>query len=176
MLASAVARLKAFRAQPFLRRAPRLWAGRLAVPLLLALGVGCTPASMPGMPLSAMNAKEEAEATVPPAPPASAVAAAPAITVPAVAVMGRGFAQVSGQPGGTLGDLAEQVYGAGLVAQTVVRDSVVVDDELRARLAVALRGARTVAILPKGEDGYEVVMQLDPASLGLVNRILRAGP
>jgi hypothetical protein len=109
-----------------------------------------------------------------------------------VAVTGRGFAQVSGQPGGTLGerrlmairaarlealrDLAEQVHGAGLSAQTVVRDSVVVDDEVRARLVVALRGARTVAILPKGEDGYEVVMQLDPAGLALVNRILRAGP
>lgn len=190
MLPTAFAGLPARRACLRLAAAARRRSGHAAAVLLLAAGGGCAPEAASDVPLSAMDAPKQAEAGVA-VPAGMAVAAAPA-AVPAVAVTGRGFAQVSGQPGGSLGerrlmairaarlealrDLAEQVHGAGLTSQTVVRDSVVVDDEVRARLVVALRGARTVAILPKGEDGYEVVMQLDPAGLALVNRILRAGP
>jgi hypothetical protein len=56
-----------------------------------------------------------------------------------------------------------------------VRDSVVHDDRLAASLAITLRGARTLSIQPRGEDGYEVTMALDAAGLALVMRMLRAG-
>ena len=106
-------------------------------------------------------------------------------------VIGRGFAQVSGQPGKTLGerrllavraarldalrDLAEQVRGVRLDVETVVDDAVVRDDRLSAELDTTLRGARTVSIQPRGDDGYEVVMELDAASVALVLRMARAG-
>lgn len=190
MSPSAHAGLPARRAFPRKTAATRPRAGAAVAMALAVLAAGCAPDAAPDMPLSAMDAPMDATAAK--VPVASAVAAAPVVAMPAAAVTGRGFAQVSGQPGRTLGerrlmairaarlealrDLAEQVHGAGLTSQTVVRDSIVVDDEVRARLVVALRGARTVAIQPKGEDGYEVVMQLDPAGLAVVNRILRAGP
>jgi hypothetical protein len=131
-------------------------------------------------------------ATTPPAPVTVAEAAPRPAPEPATrGVIGRGFAQVSGQPGATLGerrllavraarldavrDLAEQVRGIRLDVETLVDDAVVRDDRLSASIDTTLRGARTVSIQPRGEDGYEVVMELDAASVALVLRMARAG-
>ncbi len=127
-----------------------------------------------------------------PVPTAEAGVAPPPATEPVTrGVIGRGFAQVSGQPGATLGerrllavraarldalrDLAEQVRGIRLDVETLVDDAVVRDDRLSASIDTTLRGARTVSIQPRGEDGYEVVMELDAASVAMVLRIARAG-
>lgn len=156
-------------------------------PVCIALLSACSAADAPpaavGAPLVAMA--ETAPAAVETAAPAPA----PALT--GSGVIGRGFAQVSGQPGKTLGerrllavraarlealrDLAEQVRGIRIDAETIVDDAVVRDDRLSADIDTTLRGARTVSIQPRGEDGYEVVMELDAASVALVLRMARAG-
>lgn len=157
--------------------------GTACLALLAACSAADAPPAAVGAPLVAM-----AE-TAPPA--AAAAAPAPAPVPAASGVIGRGFAQVSGQPGKTLGerrllavraarlealrDLAEQVRGIRLDAETLVDDAVVRDDRLSASIETTLRGARTVSIQPRGEDGYVVVMELDAASLALVLRMARAG-
>lgn len=112
---------------------------------------------------------------------------------PAVAgpepLLGRGFAQVAAQPGQTLNqrrllamraarldalrDLTEQVHGVRLASDSVLRDAVLRDDQLAARVEGTLRGARTVAIEPRGEDGYAVTLQLDADKVAYVLRALR---
>lgn len=157
-------------------------ARRLACVALLSGCAAPAPESA-GPPLVAMT--EPTPSAL--AEPVPAPAPAPASR----GVIGRGFAQVSGQPGRTLGerrllavraarlealrDLAEQVRGIELDAETVVDDAVVRDDRLSASIDTTLRGARTVSIQPRGEDGYEVVMELDAASVALVLRMARAG-
>ncbi|WP_126979230.1 LPP20 family lipoprotein [Frigidibacter oleivorans] len=111
---------------------------------------------------------------------------------PAIAALrGRGFSQVAGQPGGTLGerrllairaarvealrDLTEQVHGLALQGTTTLGHGAVVQDAVTARVEGMMRGARTVAITPRGDDGYEVVMELQPDTLAYMLRALRAG-
>jgi hypothetical protein len=161
---------------------------RLA-PALAALVAAFVAACAPPSPEPADPAPPMTALPVTAAPAAPAPEATPAVAQPRL--IGRGFAQVSGQPGRTLGekrllamraarleaarDLAEQVHGIRLGSDTLVRDAVVQDDRLAASLAITLRGARTLSIQPRGEDGYEVTMALDAASLALVMRMLRAG-
>lgn len=155
------------------------------VPVLAALLAACQsppapPVAMDSPPMSAV---------APPAAPVP-VPAGPAAEL-SPRLVGRGFAQVSGQPGRTvserrllavraarleaLRDLAEQVHGIRLSADTLVRDAVVQDDRLAAGIVATLRGARTLSIQPRGEDGYEVTMELDAAGVALVMRMVRAG-
>lgn len=119
--------------------------------------------------------------------------AAPVAHVPAAPVVltGRGFSQVAGQPGGTvnerrllamraarldaLRDLTEQVHGIRISSTSLLRDAVMRNDQLAAHVEGTLRGARTVSIQPKGEDGYSVVMELDPDTVAYIVRAVGAG-
>ena len=105
------------------------------------------------------------------------------------ALKGLGFAQIAGQPGGTMNakrlmairtarmdalrDLAEQVHGIRLSASTSIRDAVVLDDSLSALVEGTIRGARTVRVTPKGTDSYEVEMMLDRDTVAYIVRALK---
>lgn len=105
----------------------------------------------------------------------------------ATELRGTGFAQVAGQPGGTLNqrrlmairaarlsamrDLAEQVHGLRLSSQSTVSQNVLRDDVLRGLVEGEIRGARTLRITPRDADSFEVVMALSPDT---VRYILRA--
>ncbi len=102
-------------------------------------------------------------------------------------LIGRGFSQISGQPGRTPGerrlmairaarveamrDLTEQIHGVSIDGQTTIRDAVVTDDALSSRVDGVLRGAITRSIRPVGSDGYEVVMQIDHDTVGYIVRM-----
>jgi outer membrane protein FlgP len=110
--------------------------------------------------------------------------------VPA-ALIGRGFAQVAGQPGATMNerrllamraarldalrDLTEQVHGIRISSESLLRDAVLRNDRLVAQVEGTLRGARTLSIEPKGDDGYSVVMQLDADAVAYIVRAVGAG-
>lgn len=106
-------------------------------------------------------------------------------------LIGRGFAQVARQPGESLNqrrllamraarlealrDLTEQVHGVRLTSDSLLRDAILRDDRLAARVEGSLRGARTVAIEPRGEDGYAVTMQIDADTVAYVLRAVGTG-
>jgi len=114
----------------------------------------------------------------------------PAALLPAP-LIGRGFAQIARQPGESLNqrrllamraarlealrDLTEQVHGIQLTSESLLRDAVLRDDRLAARVEGSLRGARTIAIEPRGEDGYSVTMQLDADTVAYVLRAVGTG-
>lgn len=103
---------------------------------------------------------------------------------------GQGFSQVSGQPGHTfnekrllaikaarleaLRDLTEQIHGIRISADSLLRDAVLRNDTLSAQVQGTLRGARTVAIEPRGDDGYVVIMELDADTVAYVLRAVGA--
>lgn len=103
-----------------------------------------------------------------------------------VALTGLGYSQVSTQPGKSLNekrllairaarleamrDLTEQVHGISLSASTTVRDAAVVSDVVQGTISGVLRGARTVRITPKDGDTFEVVLELDPSTVGYIVR------
>lgn len=107
------------------------------------------------------------------------------------ALLGRGFAQVAGQPGTTVNerrllamraarleamrDLTEQIHGIRISSDSLVRDAVLRNDSLAAHVQGTLYGARTVSIEPKGEDGYSVVLELDADTVEYVVRAARSG-
>lgn len=117
------------------------------------------------------------------APPSRAGGIAP--------LTGRGYAQVAAQPGQTLNqrrllamraarldalrDLTEQVHGIRLTSDSLLRDAVLRDDRLFAQVQGTLRGARTVAIEPRGDDGYAVIMELDTDTVAYVLRAVGSG-
>ena len=92
-------------------------------------------------------------------------------------ITGVGYATVSGQPSkdvnekrlmairaarmGAYRDLAEQVHGMKVDAQTTVIDALVQNDSLRTKVSGSIRGAKTVRINPVGSDNYEVVLEID---------------
>ncbi len=109
----------------------------------------------------------------------------------AAPLSGRGFAQVAAQPGQTLNqrrllamraarldalrDLTEQVHGIRISSDSLMRDAVLRDDRLAAQVQGTLRGARTVAIDPRGDDGYAVTMELDADTVAYVLRAVGTG-
>lgn len=113
------------------------------------------------------------------------VASSLPLTAPA-ALTGNGFAQIAAQPGQTLNqrrllairaarldalrDLTEQVHGITLTSDSVMRDAVLRDERLAAHVQGTLRGARTIAIEPRGDDGYAVTMQLDTDTVAYLLR------
>lgn len=118
----------------------------------------------------------------------------PVISAPAPVVAsltGRGFSQVGGQPGQTLNekrllaikaarlealrDLTEQIHGIRISADSLLRDAVLRNDTLAAHVEGTLRGARTVAIEPRGEDGYAVTLELDADTVAYVLRAVGSG-
>ncbi|MFD0857553.1 LPP20 family lipoprotein [Roseovarius aquimarinus] len=115
--------------------------------------------------------------------------AVPAAAPAPVQFIGTGMSQVRTQPGASINekrlmairaarmealrDLTEQIHGISLDAQTTLRDEVLVSDAVRGIVAGEIRGARTLAITPKGEDGYSVTMALDPDTVAYILRAAR---
>ena len=167
----------------------------LALPLALSACGDGRPRAVEALPPDAQpqtrmlaEVKDQLDALDQGAPmPMNAFAAAPA---PA-RLTGRGFSQVAGQPGHTvnerrllaikaarleaLRDLTEQIHGIRISANSLLRDAVLRNDTLSAHVDGALRGARTVAIEPRGEDGYAVTMELDADTVAYVLRVVGAG-
>lgn len=172
----------------------------LLLPAALALlGACASPPSTrarDAMPLSAgpgmvqlaevkdnLDTIDQRTATAPTAAPPSAL---PSTVQP---LIGRGFGQIAGQPGKTynerrlmairaarleaMRDLTEQIHGIRLAAQTTMQDATVTDDRLNATIQGTLRGARTRKITPRGDDGYEVELEIDRDTLGYIVRALR---
>lgn len=114
-----------------------------------------------------------------------------ALGVALPSIEGRGLSQVSKQPGAStnqrrllairaarleaLRDLTEQVHGISIDSETTVAKAMVSADRLRGIVSGEIRGARTVRITPKGSDGYEVVMSLDPDVVAYIVRAARLG-
>ncbi|MEL6915412.1 MAG: LPP20 family lipoprotein [Pseudomonadota bacterium] len=165
--------------------------------LLLAVcaTAGCMPVmsaleALPGVvqPRTASLAtmKDDLEPVSRPTP-SLALAAAPVLPP----IEGRGLSQVSKQPGASMNqrrlnairaarlealrDLTEQVHGIAITADTTVGKAVVTTDRLRGVVSGEIRGARTVRITPKGSDGYEVVLSLDPDVVSYIVRAARLG-
>jgi hypothetical protein len=153
--------------------------------------VDALPAQASAQTMLLATTKDLMEAPVDPtvAPAHSAVSAALAVAPPRLT--GRGFAQVAGQPGATvnerrllamraarldaLRDLTEQVHGIRITSESLLRDSVLRNDTLAAQVQGTLRGARTVAIEPRGDDGYAVTLELDADTVAYVLRAVRGG-
>ncbi len=114
-----------------------------------------------------------------------AVTETAARTVPTI--NGVGYAVVSAQNGKSLThrrllairaarleamrELTEKVHGLRIDSQTSVADAVVQSDTLRASVAGTIRGARTVRIEPKGQDTYEVLLEIDRE---MIDQLLRS--
>jgi len=108
-----------------------------------------------------------------------------------MALIGRGFSQVAGQPGATINerrllamraarldalrDLTEQIHGIRISSTSLLRDAVLRNDQLAAHVEGTLRGARTVSIQPQGDDGYSVVMELDTDTVAYIVRAVGTG-
>lgn len=107
-------------------------------------------------------------------------------TAAAVEFTGLGLSQVSGQPGQTvnekrlmairaarmeaLRDLTEQIHGIQISSQSTLRDQVILNDQINGLVAGEIRGAKTLRITPKGDDGYEVAMALSPDTVRYIVR------
>ncbi|PWK60369.1 LPP20 family lipoprotein [Roseicyclus mahoneyensis] len=108
-----------------------------------------------------------------------------------VQIIGRGFGQVAGQPGGTanerrlmairaarmeaLRDLTEQVHGVQISSSSTLRDASMTNDTINALVEGEIRGARTLSITPRDADSFEVVMALDPDTVRYILRAARRG-
>ncbi|ALI54098.1 hypothetical protein IMCC12053_148 [Celeribacter marinus] len=64
--------------------------------------------------------------------------------------------------------LAEQIHGLTIESETQLSESVLQSDTMRASVAGAIRGARTVKIEPKGADTYAVHLEIDRATVAQV--------
>lgn len=109
------------------------------------------------------------------------------VTQPETVYRGMGYGQVSGQPGKTLNerrlmairaakleayrDLAEQVYGIRLASNSLLRDKVLRDDQIRAEVDGLIRGAETVKIEPRPDQTYMVVLELSPRVVADIKRL-----
>ena len=107
----------------------------------------------------------------------------------AVKITGVGYSQISAQPGKTMNerrlmamraarmeamrDLTEQIHGLQLSSDTTLRDSVIRSDNLRAVVAGEIRGAKTLRIIPKGSDSFQVILALEPDTVSYILRAAR---
>ncbi|MBR9649673.1 LPP20 family lipoprotein [Thalassovita aquimarina] len=107
----------------------------------------------------------------------------------AVQITGVGYSQISAQPGKTLNerrlmamraarldamrDLTEQIHGLQLSSDTTIRDSVIRSDSLRGVVDGEIRGAKTLRIIPKGSDSFQVIMALEPDTVSYILRAAR---
>ncbi|MYM53742.1 LPP20 family lipoprotein [Thalassovita mangrovi] len=104
-------------------------------------------------------------------------------------ITGVGYSQIGAQPGKTLNerrlmamraarleamrDLTEQIHGMQLTSDTTIRDSVIRNDSLRGVVDGEIRGAKTLRIIPKGNDSFQVIMALDPDTVAYILRAAR---
>ncbi|MFY0682364.1 MAG: LPP20 family lipoprotein [Thalassovita sp.] len=115
----------------------------------------------------------------------SLLSAAPA----PVQITGVGYSQISAQPGKTVNerrlmamraarleamrDLTEQIHGFQLTSNTTLRDNVIRSDELRGVVAGEIRGAKTLRIIPKDSDSFQVILALEPDTVSYILRAAR---
>lgn len=101
-----------------------------------------------------------------------------------------GYAVVSTQPGrsdaqrrlmairaarmAAMRDLAEQIHGMKVDANTTVIDLMVQNDTFRGVVTGLIRGARTVRINPTGDDTYEIVLELDKSLIAGLMKSVRS--
>lgn len=106
-----------------------------------------------------------------------------------VQITGVGYSQISAQPGKTLNerrlmamraarmeamrDLTEQIHGLQMNSDTTLRDNVIRSDNLRAVVDGEIRGAKTVRIVPKDSDSFQVILALDPDTVSYILRAAR---
>lgn len=104
-------------------------------------------------------------------------------------ITGVGYSQISAQPGKTLNerrlmamraarleamrDLTEQIHGLQLTSDTTIRDSVIRSDSLRGVVDGEIRGAKTLRIIPKDKDSFQVIMALEPDTVAYILRAAR---
>lgn len=107
----------------------------------------------------------------------------------AVQITGVGYSQISAQPGKTMNerrlmamraarmeamrDLTEQIHGMQLTSDTTLRDSVIRSDNLRGVVEGEIRGAKTLRIIPKGSDSFQVILALEPDTVSYILRAAR---
>lgn len=110
-------------------------------------------------------------------------------TAPTPKISSVGYSVISSQPGKTLNQrrlmairaarmdamraLAEQIHGLTIESETQLSESVLQSDTMRASVAGAIRGARTVKIEPKGADTYAVHLEIDRATVAQVLKAYR---
>lgn len=158
-----------------------------ALMLAALLPMGCGTGNAPGAAVQPAPAAIQPEAATlsddrgaPPPPPP--------LPEPG-ALVGRGFAQVAGQPGQTLNekrllairaarldamrDLTEQVHGIRISSDSLLRDAAMQSDYVAAQVQGTMRGARTVSIEPRGDDGYAVQLELSQALVAQIARAAR---
>lgn len=113
------------------------------------------------------------------------------VAVPMPSIRGMGYATVSSQPGTNLNqrrlnairvarmeamrDLTEQIHGVRIDASTTIAELVLQKDTLQSTVAGMLRGARTVQIQPRGNDTYEVLLEIDRDMIDQMLRVARRG-
>jgi hypothetical protein len=106
-----------------------------------------------------------------------------------VQITGVGYSQIAAQPGRSLNerrlmamraarmeamrDLTEQIHGLRLSGDTTLRDSVIRSDNLRGVVDGEIRGAKTLRIVPKGKDSYQVILAIEPATVAYLMRAAR---
>lgn len=106
-----------------------------------------------------------------------------------VQITGVGYSQIGAQPGKSLNerrlmamraarmeamrDLTEQIHGLQLSSDTTLRDNVIRSDNLRAVVDGEIRGAKTLRIVPKGNDSFQVILALDPDTVAYILRAAR---
>ncbi len=168
---------------------PALSLRALGVILLLAPVAACqsAPRAVDALPTGAdpmtVELAQMRDAMTAPAP----MSAAPEV----VAFTGLGLAQVASQPGQTINDkrlmairaariealrdLTEQIHGIQISAHSTLRDQVLLNDQVGALVAGEIRGAQTLRITPKGDDGYEVAMALSPDTVRYIVRAAQMG-
>ncbi|MEC8042693.1 MAG: hypothetical protein VX181_18695, partial [Pseudomonadota bacterium] len=56
---------------------------------------------------------------------------------------------------------------------TTLRDNVIRSDNLRAVVDGEIRGAKTLRIVPKGNDSFQVILALDPDTVAYILRAAR---
>ncbi|CUH66543.1 hypothetical protein TG4357_02476 [Thalassovita gelatinovora] len=106
-----------------------------------------------------------------------------------VQITGVGYSQISAQPGKTLNerrlmamraarldamrDLTEQIHGMQLSSNTTIRDSVIRSDTMRGVVDGEIRGAKTLRIIPKDSDSFQVILALEPDTVAYILRAAR---
>lgn len=152
-----------------------------ALTLAILLPVGCGAPNGAPQPTTAV-----APASQTPVLSGDREMSAPAPMPRTAALVGRGFAQVAGQPGQTINerrllairaarldamrDLTEQVHGIRITSDSQLRDATMRNDYLAAQVQGMMRGARTVSIEPRGEDGYAVELELNQTMVAQLAR------
>ncbi len=113
------------------------------------------------------------------------------VAVPMPSIRGMGYATVSSQPGTNLNqrrlnairvarmeamrDLTEQIHGVRIDVSTTIAELVLQNDTLQSTVTGMLRGARTVHIQPRGNDTYEVLLEIDRDMIDQMLRVARRG-